>query len=140
MVVANHLNIKDECQALSLRFGRLQDERRYAELPELMTHDGTYTRLGEKLSIQSFVEWVNTMPPNKTRHFVTATDFTEITSNSAKGITYYTLYLYDGDAGTPYPLEGPFVLGEYHEEFFNTGDGWKIKSREARIIFRKERI
>ena len=139
MTSTSNLRIKDECQALSLRFGRLQDERRYAELPELMTPDGTYTRLGEKLPIREFIEWVHTMPFNNTRHFVTATDFSDINSSSAKGITYYTLYLYDGDAEKPYPLDGPFVLGEYHEEFSNTRNGWKIKSREARIIFRKNR-
>ena len=62
---------KDECRDLSLRYGRYQDERRYEDLPGLMTEDGTYTRLGEELSITDFIEWVGTMPPNKTRHFVT---------------------------------------------------------------------
>ncbi len=131
------LTIKDECQSLSLRFGRLQDERRYDDLPELMTPDGTYTRLGEELSMPDFIAWVATMPPNKTRHFVTGTDFSEINETSAKGITYYTLYLYGGDEEPPYPLNGPFVVGEYHEEFAKTGAGWKIKSRAAHIIFRK---
>lgn len=131
------LVIKDACQSLSLRFGRLQDERRYDDLHELMTPDGTYTRLGEELSIQDFVAWVGTMPPNKTRHFVTSTDFDVVNEKAASGVTYYTLYLYGGDEEQPYPLEGPFVVGEYYEEFANTDNGWKIKSREARIIFRK---
>jgi len=131
------LIIKDECRELSLRFGRFQDERRYEDLPELMVAEGTYTRLGEELTIADFIEWVGTMPPNKTRHFVTDIDFSEVSEVSAKGISYYTLYLYSGDGETPYPLDGPFVVGEYHEEFTKTDEGWKIKSREARIIFRK---
>tara|TARA_B100000686_G_scaffold300686_1_gene335394 strand:- start:186 stop:638 length:453 start_codon:yes stop_codon:yes gene_type:complete len=135
--VIEKIEIKDECQSLSLRFGRLQDQRRYEELPSLMTSDGTYTRLGEKLSIADFIEWVQTMPPNKTRHFVTNTDFSRITAGSAAGITYYSLYLHSGDSEIPYPLDGPFVIGEYHEEFSKTDQGWKIKSREAKIIFRK---
>jgi len=133
------LTIKDACQSVSLRFGRLQDERRYDDLPKLMTPDGTYTRLGEELSIADFITWVGTMPPNKTRHFVTSTDFNDVSESSASGITYYTLYLYGGDEETPYPLEGPFVVGEYHEEFARTDNGWKIKSREARIIFRNQK-
>jgi len=133
------LIIKDKCRALSLRYGRLQDERRYEDLPQLMTVDGTYTRLGEKLTIADFIEWVGTMPVNKTRHFVTDIDFSEVNDVSAKGISYYTLYLYNGEDETPYPLDGPFVVGEYHEEFVRTDNGWKIKSREARIIFRKPR-
>lgn len=131
------LIIKDKCRELSLRFGRLQDERRYDDLPGLMTEDGTYTRLDEELTISDFIEWVGTMPPNKTRHFVTDIDFSEVLGVSATGVSYYTLYLYGGEEDTPYPLEGPFVVGEYHEKFIKTEKGWKIKSREARIIFRK---
>ena len=59
MDAVEKLIIKDECQALSLRFGRLQDERRYEELPKLMTPDGTYSRLGEELTIVDFIEWVD---------------------------------------------------------------------------------
>ena len=139
MDAANKLIVKDECQSLSLRFGRLQDQHRYEDLPALMTPDGTYTRLGEELSIAAFIDWIHTMPPNETRHFVTATDFSEVTAGSAKSITYYTLYLYNGDAEKPYPLDGPFVVGEYHERFTKTDAGWKIRSREAQIIFRKSK-
>ena len=130
--------IKDACESVSLRFGRLQDERRHDELAELMAVDAIYVRLGEELKADEFVGWVKTTPPNKTRHFVTSTAFSVIEETHAKGVTYYTLYLYGGDEDTPYPLEGPFVVGEYHEEFVATDHGWKIKRREARIIFRKQ--
>ena len=52
------LIIKDKCRELSLQFGRFQDERRYDDLPGLMTDDGTYTRLGEELAVSDFIEWV----------------------------------------------------------------------------------
>ena len=131
------LFIKDACESLSLQFGRLQDERRHDALADLMTVDATYVRLGEELKVDEFIAWVKTTPPNKTRHFVTSTVFSVIEETLAKGITYYTLYLYGGDEDTPYPLEAPFVVGEYHEEFALTENGWRIGRREARIIFRK---
>ena len=131
------LFIKDACESLSLQFGRLQDERRHDALADLMTVDATYVRLGEELKVDEFIAWVKTTPPNKTRHFVSSTVFSVIEETLAKGITYYTLYLYGGDKDTPYPLEGPFVVGEYHEEFALTENGWRIGRREARIIFRK---
>ena len=131
------LVIKDACQSISLQFGRLQDERCHDDLAGLMTADASYIRLGEELTLDAFIAWVKTTPPNKTRHFVTPTAFSVVEKNFAKGITYYTLYLYNGDENMPYPLEGPFVVGEYHEEFVCTNIGWKIKRREARIIFRK---
>ena len=137
MNTQDKLIIKDECRGLSLRFGRLQDERRYENLTKLMTTDGTYTRLGEELPIVDFIEWVGTMPINKTRHFVTDIDFSEIDEAFAMGISYYTLYLYNGEEETPYPLDGPFVVGEYHENFAKINNEWKIRGRDARIIFRK---
>ena len=133
------LLIKDACESVSLQFGRLQDERRHDELAELMTVDAIYVRLGEELMADDFIAWVKTTPPNKTRHFVTSTAFSVIEGTHAKGVTYYTLYLYGGDENKPYPLEGPFVVGEYHEEFALTENGWKIKRREARIIFRNRK-
>ena len=131
------LLIKDACGSVSLQFGRLQDERKHDELAELMTVDAIYVRLGEELKADEFIAWVKTTPPNKTRHFVTSTAFSVVEETHAKGVTYYTLYLYGGDENPPYPLEGPFVVGEYHEEFELTEHGWKIKRREARIKFRK---
>ena len=131
------LSIKDACQSISLKFGRLQDERRHDELADLMTTEGVYIRLGEELRVAAFIAWVKTTPPNKTRHFVTATEFSVVNENLSEGVTYYTLYLYNGDEKAPYPLEGPFVVGEYHEEFTRTDREWKIRRREARIIFRK---
>ena len=130
--------IKDACESVSLQFGRLQDERRHDDLAELMTGDAIYVRLGEELKADDFIAWVKTTPPNKTRHFVTSTAFSVIEETHAKGVTYYTLYLYGGDEDTPYPLDGPFVVGEYHEKFVATDHGWKIKRREARVIFRKQ--
>ena len=129
--------IKDECQSVSLNFGRLQDARRYDELAGLLTPDATYVRLGEELAVENFIDWIKTTPPNKTRHFVTPTEVKILDENTAQGLTYYTIYLYGGDEGLPHPLEGPFVVGEYHEQFARTDDGWKINRREARIIFRK---
>ena len=133
------LAIKDACQSVSVRFGRLQDSRSHDELAGLMTPDATYVRLGEELLVDAFIEWIKSTPPNKTRHFVTPTEIEIIDRDSAKGLTYYTLYLYGGDEDPPYPLEGPFVVGEYHEDFARTDDGWKLRRREARIIFRNRK-
>ena len=132
------LLIKDACESVSLQFGRLQYERRHDELAELMTVDAIYVRLCVELKADDFIAWVKTTPPIKPRPFVTSTAFSVIEETHAKGVTYYTLYLDGGDEDTPYPLDGPFVIGEYHENFVATDHGWKIKRREARIIFRKQ--
>ena len=131
------LAIKDACQLVSLRFGRLQDARQHDDLAGLLPADATYVRLGEERTVEKFIDGIKTTPPNKTRHFVTPTEVEILDENTAHGLTYYTIYLYGGDDEAPYPLEGPFVVGEYHERFARPDDGWKISRREARIIFRK---
>ena len=132
------LSIKDACQAISVEFGRLQDQRRHDDLAGLMTPDASYVRLGEELKRNDFIAWIKTTPPNHTRHFVTQTLFSLVTPEYAESVTYYTLYLYGGGEEPPYPLDGPFVVGEYHEKFACTDEGWKIQRREARIVFRKQ--
>ena len=133
----DQISIRDTCQSLSIRFGRLQDERNHDDLADLMTEDATYVRLGEELSVSKFIAWIKTTPPNITRHVVTPTEIELLDSHTATGLTYYTIYLYSGDEEAPYPLAGPFVVGEYHETFKRTDKGWKINRREARIVFRK---
>ena len=133
----DQISIRDSCQSLSIRFGRLQDERKHDDLAGLMTADATYVRLGEELCVTEFIAWIKTTPPNVTRHVVTPTEVDVLDAHTAKGLTYYTIYLYGGEEGVPYPLEGPFVVGEYHELFKHTARGWKIHRREARIVFRK---
>lgn len=133
----DQISIRDTCQSLSIRFGRLQDERKHDDLADLMTEDATYVRLGEELRVSEFIAWIKTTPRNITRHVVTPTEIELLDSHTATGLTYYTIYLYGGDEEAPYPLAGPFVVGEYHETFKLTDKGWKIHRREARIVFRK---
>ena len=102
-----------------------------------MTEDATYVRFGEELRVSEFIAWIHTTPRHITRHVVTPTEIELLDSHTAPGLTYYTIYLYGGDEEAPYPLAGPFVVGEYHETFKLTDRGWKIHRREARIVFRK---
>jgi len=47
-----------------------------------------------------------------------------LNKSAAKNVlTYYTLYLYGGDRNSPYPMKGPFVIGEYHKIFSKQEDG-----------------
>ena len=47
-----------------------------------------------------------------------------LNKSAAKNVlTYYTLYLYGGDKNSPYPMKGPFVIGEYHKIFSKQEDG-----------------
>ena len=57
------LVIKNACQSVSVRFGRLQDARRHDELADLFTPDATYVRLGEELAVENFIDWIKTTPP-----------------------------------------------------------------------------
>lgn len=56
----------------------------------------------------------------------------------AQAVSYYLLYRYVPDTPAPkppLPLGMPFSLGEWHDKFVKTADGWRIAHREVRRLF-----
>ena len=52
----------------------------------------------------------------------------------ARGVSYVTVYSAAG--GTlPRPLTQPLGVGEYHDDFVRTDEGWKIQRREFVPVF-----
>jgi hypothetical protein len=59
-----------------------------------------------------------------------------IDEHSAEGVVYLTLYRHDGDPGDlPRPLDGPLVVGRYHDAFTRTDEGWRFASRRIEVSF-----
>ena len=57
----------------------------------------------------------------------------------AAGITYFTIYRHEGAlaAGTPAPLTGPASIGEFHDRFVRTPEGWRLRLRTTQVAFRR---
>ena len=54
----------------------------------------------------------------------------------ATGVSYVTIY--NAPPGVT-EVEGFLLIGEYHDEFVRTEEGWKIQTRELRPVYRYAR-
>lgn len=57
--------------------------------------------------------------------------------DTARGISYATVYRQDDHPGGEAPLTGPESIVEYHDEFVRTPAGWRIKVRRSVSVFRR---
>lgn len=59
-------------------------------------------------------------------------------ADRATGSLYVTMYRAQRpDSGGPLPLDGPYLIGEYQDEYRRTAEGWRIAHRRLTTIFRR---
>ena len=131
------------CERLSLQFGLFNDTGRFHELAELFVADGILVRplapnaplQGREAILRDFTD--------KLRGFTVRHVFTNIlidvqSADQATGITYYTVYRQEfvPPPGQAFDFEGVVYLGEYHDTFRRTAEGWRFASRDGRIVMR----
>lgn len=133
--------IEKQCEALSIRFANYVDQGRAEDVANLFSGDGSFSRAGQVLDgpdqLRAFLE--KRPSARVTRHVCTNIDVTLVSPTEATGVTYFLLF--DGsrenDTEGPLPLMSPATLGEYHDNFVLTPEGWRIKKRRAQAVFRQ---
>ncbi len=59
-------------------------------------------------------------------------------ADRAAGSLYVTMYRGQRpESGGPVPLDGPYLVGEYEDEYRRTAEGWRIARRRLTTIFRR---
>lgn len=66
------------------------------------------------------------------RHLMSTIRITPVDENNATGISYATIYSAPAGSNT---VEGFTLIGEYHDEFVRTADGWRIHKRELHTAY-----
>lgn len=75
-----------------------------------------------------------------TRHINGGTLVTVLDGDHAESVTYYLAISDDPgvpNADSPLPLRLPFSMGEWHDSFIRTPDGWRFASRATKRIFER---
>ena len=135
------LLIERECERLIYSYCHVIDHGEATRVAELFTPDGVWaspevTRDGRDAIAAAFkARQANTA--RMSRH-VCSTPLIEVVDDAnAHGVTYLTLYRHDGEPGRRVsPLAGlPEVVGEYHDVFARTADGWRFRRREFVTAF-----
>lgn len=135
--------IEYACARLVNQFAVCNDAGRYDTLAALFAEDGQYARptdpdnfvVGREAILAAF----KARPADKlTRHLISNVVIDVQAPTSASGICYVTLY--SGSTARPAEKHG-FVgqlsplIGEYHDDFVLTTDGWKFRRRQGRLVF-----
>ncbi len=141
MDMQQRIIIEAECRNLVVGFGRGMDDGDAATASALFAADGVWDRQGVLVTgPQAICAAIEKRPKIRlTRHIFTNMLINVIDENHAEGRAYYMVYLHDGpppDGGPlPRPLSGPERVGDYHNKFVRTPEGWRISYNAARRIF-----
>jgi hypothetical protein len=56
----------------------------------------------------------------------------------AAGVSYFTYYKANGIQGI-HAVDGPDLIGEYHDRYVSTPQGWKIAERRVVVVFQRSK-
>ncbi len=132
--------IEQACIALSHRFARYVDERRFEDFAALFAEDGVFDRRGEALAGRpAILASMAGRPANLlVRHHVTTVSVDVIDDEAATGLCYFAFYQctdWDGATAEKLALAGPAIVGEYRDRYRRTAEGWRIAHRQALMTF-----
>lgn len=116
------------CSNLVYGYAYHRDNFNAQEFANLFTHDASLTVLTQnwlgRENIQARIEGMKN--GSTTRHEMSTIFITPVDENHATGVSYAVIY--SAPAGSSTVSSAP-LIGEYHDEFLLTAEGWKIAKR-----------
>lgn len=136
---SERLKIEQECRDLVAKLNHYHDHRRAEDAVALFAEDAAWVRRGRAIRGKS--ELLASFQHGGTRinrHMSAATLITVQDENRAEGVTYYMALHHDpgtADAKLPLPFEPPTTMGEWHDKFVRTPQGWRFAERATVRVF-----
>jgi len=136
--------IEHACQRLMYRYCHLVDHGEAGQVADLFTEDGECEIVpGRPMRGKTILAKVfaarQAQAGLMSKHVCTTAVIDVIDEDRAIGTVYLTLFRHEGEPGRVFsPLEGPFMVGEYRDEFARTVDGWRFAKRSLHVEFRRE--
>jgi ketosteroid isomerase-like protein len=129
---------RQTCERLSIAFANAIDRRDYPALLDLFADAAVVDRMGTIIRGRSALSaWLESRPADiVTRHVCSNIEIVQRGPETAEGLTYFTFYK-AGAAADICEVDGPELVGEYHDAFVLTEQGWKIQSRKITVIFKR---
>jgi hypothetical protein len=128
-------DIHFELSELITEIGWRVDHGKADTVHELFTSDGEMilgsTHLKGSEEIRAWGAHRLEAPP-RTRHVCTNLRFVATGGDTAEGTVYLTVYQ-DLENGTAITV--PLAVGEYHDQYLRTSDGWRVLSRSTEMSF-----
>ena len=140
MLDQERTSIEAACQRLVVAYCHYVDHGEASKVADLFTEDGVWeapdVTVEGSQSIRDFFHGLDQDKTRMTRHLCSNFQLNEVSTTTATGVVYVTLYRHQGEeARSTSPLVGPAAVGEYRDQFVHTPDGWRIRHRVAMADF-----
>lgn len=130
------------CERLLLDYCRFVDFGSASRLAELFTDDGVWEAddfvLDGREAIRAHFLERERVTRRVSRHLCTNVDIRIVSDDEATSLAYFANFRHDrreGDLSLPVPMEVPKYLGEYHDRFRRTADGWRFERHRVDVAF-----
>ena len=134
------------CERLVTDYTHLVDFGEAARIADLFTEDGIWEadqlRMEGRDAIRAGFGARQRVARRTSRHVCTNVAITLTGPDEATGLSYLVNYRHDsrtGEAELPAPIGPPKYVGEYHDRFVRTADGWRIAHRRCTLAFVRTR-
>jgi hypothetical protein len=138
--------VERSCERLIMEYSRLVDFGEAAAVADLFTADarweGTDLLLDGREEIRAWFEKREAVARRVSRHVFTNVVIDIVSPTEATGLSYMINYRHDreeGDESLPVVMEEPKWMGEAHDTFRLTEDGWRFASRRVEPAFMRRR-
>ena len=135
--------IERACQRLILRSIRAFDERDWQTYARLFTPDGVFIRANQPaeplVGREAIAAALGSRSVRRiTRHLCTNIEIEVLDEHRAEGRCYLLLFAGEAQAAAAdsggVPAQPPQRVGEYHDLFSLTAEGWRIARRTGRLV------
>lgn len=141
MSETEHARIERCCRQLVIDYARATDRLEGPAAAALFTEDGQLEMPGGRSyrGRAEIARRITEQPQQQvSRHVLTNIAIEPHTADRAAGSMLLTIYRGQRpEAGGPVTLDGPYLVGEYEDEYRHTAEGWRIARRRLITIFRR---
>ena len=130
-----------ECERLISTYCHLVDFGKAPDIANLFTSDGVWLGLNVKMNgqadIRAHFEQRQSVERRQSRHLCTNIVI-DMGIDTASSICYLVNFRHDSSTGraeSPAPAGLPKYVGEYHDTFEKTSEGWRFAVRRFEVSF-----
>lgn len=129
------------CERLIMQYTHLVDSGNASGIADLFTTDGVWCTdefsMDGQEGIRAGFERREAVARRQSRHVCTNVVIT-VDGDTAAGLCYLVNFRHDSETGTaekPAPADVPKYVGEYHDTFARTPEGWRFQRRYCDMAF-----
>lgn len=130
------LSAERACEKIVKQFAIFNDLGELEKLANLFVEDGSFARPldpeNPTVGRAEILAMLEARAPRLSRHIMTNIVIDVEGPDEARGISYVSfLSTTDVEAARPVAAEAQLFVGEYHDRFVRTPEGWRLKSRKG---------